>query len=139
MSKLCQMMSKSFPNYVQVMSRLCSNDIQMMSKSFPNHPKLCPNYVQMMSIARPLARSIARALARSIARSIGDPGGSSGDRGGILGGSWWDPRGKHTRGTMQQVPGELVPPSYPIRFLNPACKNPSSAAWLEKNQCSERF
>ena len=26
--------------------------------------------------------------------------------------------------------GEPVPPSYAIRFLNPNCKNPSSAAWL---------
>ena len=29
--------------------------------------------------------------------------------------------------------GEPVPPSSAIRFLNPTCKNPSSAAWLGKN------
>ena len=39
---------------------------------------------------------------------------------------------KHTRETIQHIPGEPVPPSSPIRFLNPDCKNPSSAAWLGK-------
>ena len=41
--------------------------------------------------------------------------------------------GEHsnTRGEPPKCwPAEPVPPSYPIRFLNPTCKNPSSAAWL---------
>ena len=31
------------------------------------------------------------------------------------------------------IPGEPVPLTDPIRFLNPNCKNPSSAPWLGKN------
>ena len=33
-------------------------------------------------------------------------------------------------GNHPLIAGEPVPPSSPIRFLNPTCKNPSSAAWL---------
>ena len=40
----------------------------------------------------------------------------------------------HTWGNQFPLkPVEPVPPCHPIRFLNPTCKNPSSAAWLGNN------
>ena len=71
--------------------------------------------------------------------SWGDPGRILGGSWGDLGGSWESPSGgiKETRGGTDSpglIPGEPVPPGNPIRFLNPNCKNPSSAAWLGKNK-----
>ena len=37
--------------------------------------------------------------------------------------------------TYLAVLGEPAPPCHPIWFLNPNCKNPSSAAWFGKNDC----
>ena len=34
--------------------------------------------------------------------------------------------------------GEPLPPSSPIRFPDPNCKNPSSAAWLGNNDCPRK-
>ena len=53
------------------------------------------------------------------------------DPGGILGGSWGEP--------PKCRMGEPVPPCHPIRFLNPACKNPSSAAWLGNKRSPVRL
>ena len=74
-------------------------------------------------IARSLGCSVARSLARSIARSLA----RSLDLQHIHWGSV-----KTYPGNQFPMREEPVPPSDPIRFLNPTCKNPSSAAWLEK-------
>ena len=54
------------------------------------------------------------------------PPREAGGFGGLQAPQWLTPY----LGNHPLKPGEPVPPAHDIRFLNPNCKNPSSAAWL---------